>query len=42
MVSCVARAVADSLLDLPRALGADGDIPHVHDVVRDLAASFAW
>ena len=44
MVSCVvARAVADSLLGLPRALGADGDTPLVHDVVRDLlAAGFAW
>ena len=44
MVSCVvARAVADSMLGLPRALGADGDTPLVHDVVRDLlAAGFAW
>ena len=36
----VARAVASSLLGLPRALGADGDTPLlVHDVERDLLAA---
>ena len=40
MVSCVV-AVADSLLGLPRALGAD--TPLLQDVERDLlAAGFAW
>ena len=40
MVSCVvARAVASSLLGLPRALGADGDTPLLHDVERDLHAA---
>ena len=40
MVSCVvARAVASSLLGLPRALGADGDTPLLHDVERDLLAA---
>ena len=35
--------MADSLLGLPRALGADGDTPLVQDVVRDLlAAGFVW
>ena len=38
----VARAVADSLLGLPRALGADG-VNLVQDVERDLlAAGFDW
>ena len=40
MVSCVvARAVADSLLGLPRALGADGVTPLAQDVERDLLAA---
>ena len=34
MVSCVS-----SLLGLPRALGADGDTPLLHDVERDLLAA---
>ena len=35
--------MADLLLGLPRALGADGDTQLVHDLVRDLlATSVAW
>ena len=40
LVSCVvARAVASSLLGLPRALGADVDTLLFHDVGRDLLAA---
>ena len=35
LIACaVARAVALSLLELPRAVGVDGDIPAGHDVER--------
>ena len=38
ILSCAAaRAVAASLLDLPRTSnGADGEVPHLHEVERDL------
>ena len=36
ILSCAARAVASSLLELPRASnGADGEVPHLHEVERD-------
>ena len=31
-----ARAVASSLLELPRTSGADGEVPPQHEVERDL------
>ena len=37
ILSCAAaRAVASSLLELPRASSADGDAPPSHEVERDL------
>ena len=38
ILSCAAaRAVAASLLEVPRASnGADGEVPHLHEVERDL------
>ena len=36
LIACaVARAVALSLLELPRAVGADGNTPAAYDVERD-------
>ena len=37
-----ARAVASSLLGLPSACGADGDIPASHDVERDCGMRWGW
>ena len=38
LLSCTAaRAVADTFLELPGSVGADGDTPASHEVERDFA-----